>query len=107
MKPETVKKYAKDLEGKLVNYARHDKEAKVLYDSLRNIIDLAKSGKIHDVVDDIPGRHWFSEGDLSKYPDLENSYAKFKLEITLEESQESKNFDAWAEQRMKELNRDK
>jgi hypothetical protein len=67
-----------------LQYAKSDKKASFLYDSLKNLISDAKQGNIVNPIkyDDVPGDFYFNERNLRKYPDLESAFAKFKIELS-------------------------
>lgn len=78
-----LKQLAENLEKELIKYAVSDDAAKALLNSLSDLIQQAKSGKLKANVENVPGRMSFTERGLSQYRDLEEAYALFKLEITL------------------------
>lgn len=84
MNLQKVQKSAKNLELLLLQYAKSDKEASFLYDSLKNLILDAKQGNIVNPIKygDVPGDFYFNERNLRKYPDLESAFAKFKIELS-------------------------
>lgn len=84
MNLQKVQKCAENLELLLLQYAKSDKEASFLYDSLKNLISDAKQGNIVNPIKygDVPGDFYFNERNLRKYPDLESAFAKFKIEIS-------------------------
>ena len=78
-----LKQLAESLENELIKYGATDEAAMALLDSLSTLIKSAKDGSLIDNVENVPGRTSFTEKGLSKYRDLEEAYALFKLEVTL------------------------
>ncbi len=87
MNKESLKKIALELEQLLGHYSIIEPEASALYKALRDILEGAKSMEINQPMEwrDIPGSRFFDEGTLRKYPDLEKSFADFRIKITGEE----------------------
>ena len=79
-----IKQYAEELELLLEHYSKIDKDARLLYDSLQEIITKAKQQIIKKPLEygEIPGSYFFIERDLAKYRDLSKCYSTFKLEVT-------------------------
>ena len=88
---EPLRQYAEKLERALMKYKK-DNEAGALADSLRDLVERAKQGSIKEPIDygKVPGSYFFNEGRLRQYPDLEEAYAEFKLEVTGGETEEAK-----------------
>lgn len=89
------------LEKSASTYKQDDDVKKLMY-SLEELIDRAKKMKINQPVDYVPGDYFFTEKNCSSYPDLENAYSKFKLQITMEKS-EYDDLIKWAEKQKEEL----
>ena len=76
-----LRQLAIELEHTALRYALQNQEVQKRLNSLKDIIERAKTLERIDSEERIPGQHWFSEGELSKYPDLENAYACFSIFI--------------------------
>jgi len=94
MDKNKIKKLASNLNYMLTKYSKDDIEVAQLLKSLEELLAQAELGMINLPIEKIPGRYWFNEGSLSKYADLESSYAKFRIAITRtdEELVEYENF---------------
>lgn len=81
---EKIKKCAIELEASLTKYGKTDRNAKRLHDSLKDILEDAKQGRITTALEyaDVPGTYFFNERNLSTYRDLSKNYSKFKIEVT-------------------------
>ena len=92
MNSNLVKKYAEVLEKQLSKYSKMDSEAQKLSASLDELISKAKNRQIYSPIEyqKVPGGYWFNEGNLRKYPELEEAYSEFKLEVTGGETDEAK-----------------
>ena len=88
-----LKNYASKLETVLNQYSASDREVKLLSESLKDHIEMAKQGKITAPLEyqSVPGSYFFNEGNLRKYADLEEAYAEFRIEITGGETEEVRN----------------
>lgn len=84
MNLEKIKQCAEELELLLEHYSKIDKDARLLFDSLKEIILKSKQQKIKEPLDfsNVPGAYFFNEGNLAKYRDLSKCYSTFKLEVT-------------------------
>ncbi len=84
MDQAAIQSSALKLKDLLDRYAKSDASARTLRGTLRRYIDAALDGKITTPAEwgDIPGGHLFLEGTLGKYPDLEEAFATFRIEIT-------------------------
>jgi hypothetical protein len=85
MKNSDIKRAAEDLESvALPLIAGGDQEVRSFISAIQPFLNRAKRGKILTPLEwrDIPGSWYFTEGSLRKYPSLESSYSKFKLEVT-------------------------
>jgi hypothetical protein len=84
MNAEILKSDALKLKILLVKYEKIDIEAKNLKICLDEIIANAILKKIHRPLEikEMPSNYFFNEGDLRKYPDLEEAYSKFFIGVT-------------------------
>jgi len=103
MNQSKIKDLAILLEKSAIKYNQDDDVKKLMY-SLEELIDHAKNMKITRPVDYVPGDYFFTEKNCSSYPDLEKSYSKFKLQITMEEEQYD-DLIKWAENQKEELHK--
>jgi hypothetical protein len=83
-----LKQCAAQLESLLMNYSLHNEAAAGLHVALAPLISDAHSGSLVQPIEwsAIPDGWLFAEGMLRAYPDLENAYAEFKIEVTGGES---------------------
>lgn len=79
-----LKQRASELKEIGERYASENGEAKKFLNLMMSLIDQAISEKISAPLtwSDIPGALYFSEGTLQKFPELENAYSKFCIELT-------------------------
>lgn len=103
MDKKNVSQLACALENVAQQYSATDLEVKKLLESLADLIEKAKDGLITKPVDHVPGEYWFQERELSKYPDLESAYSKFKIAVTIESDERYNDLKAWAEKRRDEV----
>lgn len=75
----SLKELAINLESVAKKYSLQDEEAKKLLESLEGMIYRAKNGMKIGTEERVPGFHWFSEGGLSQYRDLEKAYSQFSI----------------------------
>jgi hypothetical protein len=79
---EKLKQYAEGFEQIASKYASQDEEAAGLYAAMSSYIKDAKAGAILAPIK-MPaiGRFYFDEGNLRRYVDLNDAYAKFSLKL--------------------------
>lgn len=79
-----ISKSAEALRKLLDHYSEVDEEAAKLKIALKNILENEKNGEITSALkwNEIPGKFYFTEGNLRNYQDLEDAYADFKIEVT-------------------------
>lgn len=75
----TLKQLAINLESIAQSYAAQDIEVQKLLNSLGDMIHKAKNDVPIRTEEKVPGFYWFSEGELSKYKDLEQAYSQFSI----------------------------
>ena len=75
---------AKRLDELIRVYTSSNKNVVLLYKQLARLIEDACAGRVKAPLDfgRIPGDRIFSETDLSQLKDLEDAFAKFKLELS-------------------------
>ena len=83
-----LKKSAEELEAILIQYSAVDSEVLALHEALADILSCALKMQVDKSIEwrEVPGSRLFSEGNLSSYSDLEDSFAIFRIEITGGES---------------------
>jgi len=101
MDQSKIKALAISLEQCAKKYQQDDDVRKLMY-ALDDLIDRAKNMQINCPVDHVPGDYFFTEKNCSSYSDLESAYSKFKLQITMEES-EYDDLIRWAEKQKEEI----
>lgn len=72
---------AKNLKSVLLKYIDKEHQARLALQDLEPLINGVISQKIKLPVKDVPRSHDFHEGDLRKYPELEEAYASFSFLI--------------------------
>jgi|SRR5690348_5578820 hypothetical protein len=79
-----LKQRAEALEALLLKYGPQDADVRSLRGGLRPFLDKAKAQMIDTPLEwrEIPGGYLFSERGLRKYGDLEQAFAKFRIEAT-------------------------
>lgn len=97
MSERNTQALAIELEVLLTRYSQSDREVSQLAGSLSDLIDQAKSSKLKLPVKNVPGNYWFTEGNLSQYPDLESAFAKFKLSIQASDEVALRDLKEWAQ----------
>jgi hypothetical protein len=77
-----------ELEQWLARLALADAEVADLRSALEPLLALAGSGALSAPLPwgDIPGGRYFNEGSLRRYPELEQAFARFRIEATGGES---------------------
>ncbi|MDO8048790.1 hypothetical protein O3301_09955 [Janthinobacterium sp. SUN211] len=80
--------HAAELEQLLTRLAPADGEVADLRSALEPLLALAGSGALTAPLPwgDIPGGRYFTEGGLRRYPELEQAFARFRIEATGGES---------------------
>ncbi|MCM2568600.1 hypothetical protein O3299_12250 [Janthinobacterium sp. SUN176] len=80
--------HAAELEQLLTRLAPADGEVADLRSALEPLLALAGSGALTTPLPwgDIPGGRYFTEGGLRRYPELEQAFARFRIEATGGES---------------------
>ena len=88
MDQQRLQASAAELEQWLARLAPADGEVADLRSALEPLLALAGSGALSAPVPwgDIPGGRYFTEGGLRQYPELEQAFARFRIEATGGES---------------------
>jgi hypothetical protein len=88
MNQATLRQRASELESLLRHYAALDAEVAQLLSALTPLLSAVIDGKAQTPMEwrDVPGDFYFNERGLRKYRDVEDAYAKFKIELTGGES---------------------
>ena len=88
MDQQRLQALAAELEQLLARLAPADAEVDDLRGALEPLLALAGSGALSAPLawGDIPGGRYFNEGSLRRYPELEQVFARFRIEATGGES---------------------
>ncbi|MGX9696537.1 hypothetical protein ACWYXK_06075 [Janthinobacterium lividum] len=88
MDQQRLQVHAAELEQLLARLAPTDGEVADLRSALEPLLALAGSGALSASLPwgDIPGGRYFTEGGLRQYPELEQAFARFRIEATGGES---------------------
>ena len=88
MDQQRLQARAAELEQLLARLAPADGEVADLRSALKALLALAGSGALSAPLPwgDIPGGRYFTEGGLRQYPELEQAFARFRIEATGGES---------------------
>ncbi|WP_231958022.1 hypothetical protein [Janthinobacterium lividum] len=88
MDQQRLQAHAAELEQLLARLAPADGEVADLRSALEPLLALAGSGALSAPLPwgDIPGGRYFTEGGLRQYPELEQAFARFRIEATGGES---------------------
>jgi hypothetical protein len=88
MDQQRLHAHAAELEQLLARLAPADGEVADLRSALEPLLALAGSGALSAPLPwgDIPGGRYFTEGGLRQYPELEQAFARFRIEATGGES---------------------
>ncbi len=88
MDQQRLQARAAELEQLLARLALVDGEVADLRSALKALLTLAGSGALSAPLPwgDIPGGRYFTEGGLRQYPELEQAFARFRIEATGGES---------------------
>ena len=88
MDQQRLQARAAELEQVLARLAPADGEVADLRSALKALLALAGSGALSAPLPwgDIPGGRYFTEGGLRQYPELEQAFARFRIEATGGES---------------------
>ncbi|MDZ5635542.1 MULTISPECIES: hypothetical protein [unclassified Janthinobacterium] len=88
MDQQRLQAHAAELEQWLARLASADGEVADLRSALEPLLALAGSGALTTPLPwgDIPGGRYFTEGGLRQYPELEQAFARFRIEATGGES---------------------
>ncbi|PHV37056.1 hypothetical protein [Janthinobacterium sp. BJB304] len=88
MDQQRLQAHAAELEQLLARLASADGEVADLRSALEPLLALAGSGALSAPLPwgDIPGGRYFTEGGLRRYPELEQAFARFRIEATGGES---------------------
>lgn len=88
MEQQRLQASAAELEQWLARLASADGEVADLRSALEPLLALAGSGALSAPLPwgDIPGGRYFTEGGLRQYPELEQAFARFRIEATGGES---------------------
>jgi hypothetical protein len=72
-----------ELEKTLDIYSNRDEEAAALQADLKPLFELIREKKITTPMEwgEIPGRYRLTESGLQQYPEIENSFAAFSIEL--------------------------
>ncbi|MBW3507734.1 MULTISPECIES: hypothetical protein [Janthinobacterium] len=84
MDQQSLQARAAELEQVLGRLAGADTEVADLRSALEPLLALAGSGALTAPLawGDIPGGRYFNEGSLRRYPELEQAFARFRIEAT-------------------------
>lgn len=88
MDQQRLQSRAAELEQLLARLASADAEVADLRSALEPLLALAGSSALSAPLPwgDIPGGRYFTEGGLRRYPELEQAFARFRIEATGGES---------------------
>ncbi|MCC7700890.1 hypothetical protein IGS59_01460 [Janthinobacterium sp. GW460P] len=88
MDQQRLQAHAAELAQLLARLAPADGEVADLRSALEPLLALAGSGALSAPLPwgDIPGGRYFTEGGLRQYPELEQAFARFRIETTGGES---------------------
>lgn len=88
MDQQRLQTLAAELEQLLARLAPADGEVADLRSALGSLLALAGSGALSVPLPwgEIPGGRYFNEGSLRRYPELEQAFARFRIEATGGES---------------------
>ncbi|MFA6072287.1 MAG: hypothetical protein WC810_27305 [Janthinobacterium sp.] len=88
MDQQRLQARAAELEQLLARLALVDGEVADLRSAVEPLLALAGSGALSAPLPwgDIPGGRYFTEGGLRRYPELEQAFARFRIEATGGES---------------------
>ena len=88
MDQQRLQACAAELQQWLARLAPGDMEVADLRSALEPLLALAGSGALSAPLPwgDIPGGRYFTEGGLRRYPELEQAFARFRIEATGGES---------------------
>lgn len=88
MEQQRLQTLATELEQLLARLALVDGEVADLRSAVEPLLVLAGSGALSAPLPwgDIPGGRYFTEGGLRQYPELEQAFARFRIEATGGES---------------------
>ncbi|WP_219133619.1 hypothetical protein [Janthinobacterium sp. UMAB-60] len=88
MDQQRLRALAAELEQLLARLAPIDGEVADLRSAVEPLLALAGSGALSTPLPwgDIPGGRYFTEGGLRQYPELEQAFARFRIEATGGES---------------------
>ena len=88
MDQQRLQARAAELEQLLARLAPADAEVADLRSAVEPLLALAGSGALSAPLPwgDIPGGRYFTEGGLRQYPELEQAFARFRIEATGGES---------------------
>ncbi|OEZ58412.1 hypothetical protein [Janthinobacterium lividum] len=88
MDQQRLQAHAAELEQLLARLGPADGEVADLRSALEPLLALAGSGALSAPLPwgDIPGGRYFTEGGLRQYPELEQAFARFRIEATGGES---------------------
>ena len=72
------------LQHQLDEYSEIDPEAAALCSDLKPLLELAKAGNLSEPIQigAVPGHYRFTEKNLQRYGELEDTYADFSIEVT-------------------------
>ena len=84
MNNDSLHAAAKRLQAVLATYSDADENVRRLEELISPLILAVVSGKVLSPLawSDVPGGHLFAERYFALFPDLEDSFAKFKVEVT-------------------------
>ncbi len=102
MDRERIKGLAEQFE-RVAQLHAGDSEVSALQGSLAELINASKKGELKHKVSRVPGAHFFSEGGLAQYADLESAYAKFKIALVMGDEKKEQEMRDWAEKRKQAL----
>jgi len=103
MSTEQLKQIATEFENIAESYSKTDDDIRILLESLKEILQKAKSGGITKPVKFVPGVYSFLDGELSRYPDLELLYSKLKLALNAGDDSTYNDVIEWAKSRKEAL----
>lgn len=101
MDKEELRSLAENFERVAARYLL-DPDVAGLCSSLESLLMQARQGLIDEPVRQVPGEHYFQEGLLSGYSDLEEAYSKLKLRLVTD-SEQYDDLLRWAEDRRRRL----
>ena len=84
MDQQRLQAHVAELEQLLARLAPNDGEVADLCSALEPLLALAGSGALSAPLPwgDIPGGRYFNDGSLRRYPELEQAFARFRIEAT-------------------------